>query len=73
MDGYKTHRQKRGIKRIRNGWFEQDSVVLDFEGYGFMEVPEEHYRKQRYLPDIDELPWGERAAPKSTKPDRSSN
>jgi hypothetical protein len=51
----------RGVYRVRCGWPDQHSVLVDYGGV-LMEVPEDRYRQRAYQPAFRKLPWKEDAA-----------
>jgi hypothetical protein len=46
----------RGVYRVRQGWADQHSVLVDYGGV-LMELPEDRYRKAAYRPAFRNLPW----------------
>jgi hypothetical protein len=53
---------KRGMLRIKNGFLQSHSAVVQFGRFGTFTVPEDHYRSQGYEPDFDQLPWRDEQA-----------
>jgi hypothetical protein len=46
----------RGIHRITNGWINQDSAVIEYEGGDRAEIPRSEYEAKGYQPPFDDLP-----------------
>ncbi|HKN09578.1 MAG TPA: hypothetical protein VJ376_08860 [Pseudomonadota bacterium] len=46
-----------GLYRKRNGWGDQHSVRVKYDGALELEVPENFYRGEGWQPPFDELPW----------------
>jgi hypothetical protein len=46
----------KGIRRIENGWGNQDSVVVKYPNGSEMEIPLSQYVAQRHKPPIGEPP-----------------
>jgi hypothetical protein len=46
-----------GLYRKRNGWGDQHSVRVKYDGAVELEVPEAFYREEGWQPPADELPW----------------
>jgi hypothetical protein len=54
-----------GIYRKRDGWNDQHSVRVKYDGTVELEVPEKFYKEKGWQPLFDELPWaGENAEEK---------
>jgi hypothetical protein len=50
-----------GVLRKRNGWSDQNSVRVRYDGTLELEVPESFYQKQGWQPPVDQLPWADEA------------
>lgn len=49
--------------RKRDGWSDQHSVRVKYDGAVELEVPEQFYKEKGWQPAFDELPWaGENTA-----------
>ncbi len=48
-----------GIKRIRDGWATQHSVIVRYPDGQEMEIPQDRYESERYQPPFNQLPWSE--------------
>ena len=62
----------KGIRRIKNGWGDQDSVLVKYPDGAEMEIPASQYVAQRHHPPIDALPVRSsprRPSPKARNPD----
>jgi hypothetical protein len=46
-----------GLYRKRNGWGDQHSIRVKYDGALELEVPESFYREEGWQPPADELPW----------------
>jgi hypothetical protein len=46
----------KGIRRIKNGWGDQDSVLVKYDHGAEMEIPASQYVAQGHQPHIDTLP-----------------
>jgi hypothetical protein len=46
----------KGIRIIKNGWGDQDSVLVKYPDGAEMEIPAGQYVAQRHHPPIDALP-----------------
>ena len=46
----------RGVRRIKGGWGDQDSVLVKYPDGAEMEIPASQYVAQGHLPPIDMLP-----------------
>jgi len=46
-----------GLYRKRNGWGDQHSVRVKYDGALELEVPESFYREEGWQPPVDDLPW----------------
>jgi hypothetical protein len=47
-----------GMYRKRDGWSDQHSVRVKYDGAVELEVPEQFYKEKGWQPPFDELPWG---------------
>ena len=62
----------KGIRRIKNGWGDQDSVLVKYDHGAEMEIPASQYVAQGHQPHIDTLPVRPSPrppSPKARKPD----
>jgi len=62
----------KGIRRITDGWGDQDSVLVKYPDGAEMEIPASQYVAQRHHPPIDALPVRSsprRPSPKARNPD----
>jgi len=50
-----------GVLRKRNGWGDQHSVRVRYDGTLELEVPERWYQKQGWQPPVEQLPWADEA------------
>ena len=46
-----------GLNRTRDGWANQHSARVRYADGKELDVPEDQYRSQGYLPPFDKLPW----------------
>ena len=46
-----------GMYRKRDGWSDQHSVRVKYDGTVELEVPEKFYKEKGWQPLFDELPW----------------
>ena len=53
---YPASMEAKGMYRKRNGWGNQHSVRVKYDGPE-LEVPENFYRANGWQPPFDELPW----------------
>jgi len=49
----------RGVHRIRDGWANQHSVLVRYEGGKELEMPQDRYEASGFDPPFEELPWKE--------------
>ena len=54
---YNCRMVPRGIYRIKNGWANQHSVMVQYDDVRELEIPEDQYREQGYQPPFDSLSW----------------
>ena len=62
----------KGIRRIKNGWGDQDSVLVKYPDGAEMEIPASQYVAQGHHPPIDALPVrlsSPSRSPKASNPD----
>ena len=57
----------KGIRRIKNGWRDQDSVLVKYPDGAEMEIPASQYVAQGHHPSIDALPVRHSSPPPSPK------
>jgi len=64
----------KGIRRIKDGWGDQDSVLVKYADGAEMEIPASQYVAQGHHPPIDMLPMRSSSpspppSPKASNPD----
>ena len=57
----------KGIRRIKSGWGDQDSVLVKYADGAEMQIPASQYVAQRHHPPIDALPVRSSSPPPSRK------
>jgi hypothetical protein len=57
----------KGIRRIQDGWGDQDSVLVKYPDSVEMEIPARQYVAQGHFPPIDVLPVQSSPPPQSPK------
>ena len=55
----------KGIRRIKNGWGDQDSVLVKYPNGAEMEIPASQYVAQGHHPPINALPVRSSSSPKA--------
>jgi hypothetical protein len=55
-----------GMYRKRDGWSDQHSVRVKYDGAVELEVPEKFYKEKGWLPLFDDLPWAGESAGENT-------
>ena len=48
---------ERGLYRVKDGWGNQHSAMVEYMPGRREEIPADQYRLRRYQPDFDSLPW----------------
>ena len=59
----------KGIRKIKNGWGNQDSVLVKYQDGAEMEIPVSQYVAQGHHPRIDALPVSSSSSAKVTNHD----
>ena len=57
----------KGIRRIKGGWGDQDSVLVKYPDGTEMEIPASQYQAQGHHPPLDVLPVRTSSQPVSRK------
>ncbi len=60
-----------GMYRKRDGWSDQHSVRVKYDGAVELEVPEQFYKEKGWLPPFDELPWAGEKTDEASKTESS--
>jgi hypothetical protein len=61
-DRYSAVMSAEGMYRKRDGWSDQHSVRVKYDGCVELEVPEKWYKEKGWRPLFDDLPWSDEAA-----------
>ena len=48
-----------GIRKTKNGWGDQGSVLVRYPDGTEMDIPEDRYRLEGYQPPYEDLPWAD--------------
>jgi hypothetical protein len=72
LSGKQGAAMAKGIRRIKNGWGNQDSVLVKYANGAEMEIPATQYVAQHHIPPIEALPIHSPSpsrSPKASNPD----
>jgi hypothetical protein len=72
LGGKEVETMAKGIRRIKNSWGDQDSVLVKYAHGAEMEIPASQYVAQGHYPPIEMLPVRPSSpspSPKASNPD----